>query len=150
MDSTVIIVLGIILLALIILNNITLVQSPSPVGGCAGTQYGCCMDGTTTKMNAYGTNCQPAPYPPVPPPPPPPPYPPVPPPPPPQPIGGCAGTQYGCCPNTTTPKFNQQGTNCPNYPQPIGGCAGTQYGCCPNKTTPKFNQQGTNCPNYPK
>ena len=66
-------------------------------------------------------------------------------------VGGCAGTQYGCCPNTTTPKFNQQGTNCPNYPKPlIGGCAGTQYGCCPDNMTAKVNQQGTNCPNYPK
>ena len=74
MDSTLIIVLGIILLALIILNNITVVPSPSPsppVGGCAGTQYGCCPDGITAKMNAYGTNCLPAPYPPPPPPPPP-------------------------------------------------------------------------------
>ncbi len=128
MDSTLIIVLGIILLALIILNNITVVPSPSPpVGGCAGTRYGCCPDGTTAKMNAYGTNCLPAPYPPPPPPPP----------------GGCAGTRYGCCPNSTIPKFNQQGTNCPQVIP--GGCAGTRYGCCPNSTIPKFNQQGTNC-----
>ena len=103
MDTTLIIVLGIILLSLIILNNITVIPSPSPIGGCAGTQYGCCPDGITTKMNAYGTNCLPQPYPPPPPPLPPPP----------QPIpGGCAGTRYGCCPNSTTPKINQQGTNC--------------------------------------
>ena len=61
MDSTLIIVLGIILLALIILNNITIVPvpspSPSPVGGCAGTRYGCCPNSTIPKFNHQGTNC---------------------------------------------------------------------------------------------
>ena len=150
MDSTVIIVLAIILLALIILNNIIIVPqpaSPAPIGGCAGTQFGCCPNGVDSKINYYGSNCpgyRPGPgyYPtPQPPPPPPQPYPPPP--------GGCAGTRYGCCPNNTTPKFNQQGSNCPNNPQPNGGCAGTRYGCCPNSATPKFNQQGSNCPNNP-
>ena len=27
-------------------------------------------------------------------------------------IGGCAGTRYGCCPNSTVPKLNPLGTNC--------------------------------------
>jgi hypothetical protein len=46
------------------------------------------------------------------------PYHPQPPPPHPQPqpqphiIGGCAGTQYGCCPNGVTAKANYAGTNC--------------------------------------
>ena len=179
MDSTLIIVLGIILVALIILNNIKVVptSTSTPIGGCAGTQYGCCLDGITTKMNVYGTNCQPSPYPPPPYPPPPPPPPPYPPPPPPQPIGGCAGTRYGCCPDNVTPKLDQYGSNCikpiggcagtrygccpdnvtpkldqygSNCIKPIGGCAGTRYGCCPDNVTPKMNQQGTNCPNYPK
>ena len=84
-------------------------------------------------------------------------------------IGGCAGTRYGCCPNSTTPKYNPQGTNCSikggcegtiygccsDYttpkkdPQgsncPIGGCAGTKFGCCPDNSTPKLNLQGSNC-----
>jgi hypothetical protein len=28
------------------------------------------------------------------------------------PIGGCAGTRYGCCPNSQIPKLNALGTNC--------------------------------------
>ena len=67
-------------------------------------------------------------------------------PPPPSPvIGGCSGTQYGCCPDGTTTKTSAQGTNCPNYPQPIGGCSGTQYGCCPNSKIPKSDSAGSNC-----
>ena len=27
-------------------------------------------------------------------------------------IGGCAGTRYGCCPNTQIPKLNMIGSNC--------------------------------------
>ena len=27
------------------------------IGGCAGTQYGCCSDGVTAKVDADGTNC---------------------------------------------------------------------------------------------
>lgn len=27
-------------------------------------------------------------------------------------IGGCAGTQYGCCPNGVTAKANYAGSNC--------------------------------------
>lgn len=27
-------------------------------GGCAGTRYGCCPDGTTAKENESGTNCR--------------------------------------------------------------------------------------------
>ena len=27
------------------------------IGGCAGTQYGCCPDGVTAKKDADGSNC---------------------------------------------------------------------------------------------
>lgn len=58
------------------------------------------------------------------------------------PIGGCSGTKFGCCPNSTTPKYNTQGTNC----NIKGGCEGTMYGCCPDYITAKENPLGTNCP----
>ena len=67
--------------------------------------------------------------------------------------GGCAGTQYGCCPNSNIAKHDYIGSNCSSYnppppnppppnpppphPQPYGGCSGTQYGCCPDGITPK-------------
>ena len=28
-----------------------------PIGGCAGTRYGCCPNGTTPKANYLGSNC---------------------------------------------------------------------------------------------
>ena len=28
-----------------------------PIGGCAGTRYGCCPNGTTPKANFLGSNC---------------------------------------------------------------------------------------------
>jgi hypothetical protein len=29
------------------------------IGGCAGTVYGCCPDGITSKQDETGTNCHP-------------------------------------------------------------------------------------------
>jgi hypothetical protein len=131
MDTSTIIILAIILLILIALNNITVITNPNvQQSRCSQTAFGCCPDGVNSKLNYYGTNCPgyypygPPPPPPKPTPPPPQPTPPPPqptPPPtpvpgpgprPPKPIGGCAGTQYGCCPNNYTPKINQQGSNC--------------------------------------
>lgn len=112
MDSSIIIILAIILLILIALNNIAFVSNQSiEQAGCSQTSFGCCPDGVNSKVNFYGTNC-PGYFPSPPPPTPPPPPVPGPGPRPPKPIGGCAGTQYGCCPNNYTPKINQQGSNC--------------------------------------
>ncbi len=73
------------------------VPSPHPyIGGCSGTQYGCCVDGITAKHDAVGTNCSS--------------YPPVPVPP--SYVGGCSGTQFGCCPNGVTAKIDANGSNC--------------------------------------
>ena len=34
-----------------------------------------------------------------------------------KPVGGCEGTQYGCCPNSDTAKYDSAGSNC-NQPNP--------------------------------
>ena len=59
--------------------------------------------------------------------------------------GGCAGTEYGCCPDGVTPKRGPGFGGCTTNPFPFvpgyqpgpGGCAGTEYGCCPDGVTPK-------------
>ena len=109
MDSTIIIILAIILLALIILNNIKLVKTDNTTAHCSQTTFGCCPNGVDSKINYYGTNCPG--YKPTPHLPPPNPIP-GPSPPPKKTIGGCAGTRYGCCPDNNTPKFDQSGSNC--------------------------------------
>jgi hypothetical protein len=125
MDSTIIIVLAMILLALIILNNIKIVKTDNTTANCSQTTFGCCSNGVDSKINYYGTNCPgykprpgylptpniPPPNPVLPPNPLPGPVP-GPSPPPKKPIGGCAGTRYGCCPDNNTPKFDQSGSNC--------------------------------------
>lgn len=114
MDTSVIIILAVILFILIILNHITIIKTPNVQGNCSQTAFGCCPNGLDSKLDYYGSNCPPynpgpgyipvrKPY--VPPPGPPPS-------PTPKPIGGCAGTRYGCCPNNVTAKINPQGTNC--------------------------------------
>ena len=33
------------------------VPGPKPIGGCAGTRYGCCPNNNTPKINQEGSNC---------------------------------------------------------------------------------------------
>jgi hypothetical protein len=33
------------------------VPGPKPIGGCAGTRYGCCPNNNTPKINQQGSNC---------------------------------------------------------------------------------------------
>lgn len=54
-------------------------------------------------------------------------------------IGGCPGTQFGCCCDGITSKVDEEGSNC------IGGCCGTQFGCCPYSTKAKEDKEGSNC-----
>ena len=58
-NKTIIIILAIILFLLILLNHviITPVIPPKPIGGCAGTMYGCCPNQVTPKFDAQGSNC---------------------------------------------------------------------------------------------
>jgi len=122
MDTTIIIVLAIILLALIILNNIKIVKTDNKTANCSQTEFGCCPNGVDSKINYYGTNC--------------PGYRPVPGPnlPPHNPVPGPSPLPHNPVPGPS-----------PLPKKPIGGCAGTRYGCCPDNNTPKFNQQGSNC-----
>ena len=71
MDTNNILMIFLILLLLIILLkiNVTIVDTQTvpvhvpvpapikPIGGCAGTRYGCCPNGVTARMNPAGTNC---------------------------------------------------------------------------------------------
>ena len=54
-------------------------------------------------------------------------------------IGGCQGTEFGCCCDKITPAIDASGSNC------IGGCCGTQFGCCPYSTEAKIDLEGSNC-----
>ena len=108
------------------------------VGGCAGTQYGCCYDGTTAKVDYHGSNC---PHKPRPKPEPKPPHHK-------KDVGGCAGTQYGCCEDGVSTRPCPQGmtpmssSTSSSEPAPtssqsnlIGGCAGSEFGCCSDGKT---------------
>lgn len=54
-------------------------------------------------------------------------------------IGGCQGTEFGCCCDNITAANDASGSNC------IGGCCGTPFGCCPYSTESKVDREGTNC-----
>ena len=109
------------------------------VGGCAGTRYGCCYDGTTAKVDDRGSNC---PHKPGPKPDPKPPHHK-------KDIGGCAGEQYGCCEDGATTRPCPKGmvpipsssSRSNSEPAPasqsnlIGGCAGSEFGCCSDGKT---------------
>lgn len=77
MDNTntiLIVILVVILLVMLFTPHVTIIDthpvkpvpvpvpvplpvSKKPIGGCAGTRYGCCPNGVTPKMDAAGSNC---------------------------------------------------------------------------------------------
>lgn len=93
-------------------------SGPFWIGGCAGSRWGCCDDGVTSRLDQEGSNC------------------------PSIVTGGCAGTKFGCCPDGKTAKADQSGSNCFSDM----GCGSTEFGCCPDSITAKSNKEGLNCP----
>lgn len=59
------------------------------IGGCAGTRFGCCSDGTTTRLDQDGTNCIEKVI-----------------------VGGCEESDFGCCEDGITAKADKSGKNC--------------------------------------
>jgi hypothetical protein len=69
MDTNTILMIFLIILLLIMLfkTRVTVIDTQTvpvpvpvpikPIGGCAGTRYGCCPNGVTARMNPAGTNC---------------------------------------------------------------------------------------------
>jgi hypothetical protein len=69
-NTILIIFLSIIILFFLFRNHVTVINTQpikpvpvpvpapiKPIGGCAGTRYGCCPNGVTARMNPAGTNC---------------------------------------------------------------------------------------------
>jgi len=69
-NSGLLIFLIIVLIIMVFITHITIINThpikpipvpvPTPsklIGGCSGTQYGCCPNGRTARVNPGGTNC---------------------------------------------------------------------------------------------
>jgi hypothetical protein len=67
-NKVLIILLIVILVIMLFQSHITIIHGPpspvpvpvpivKPIGGCAGTRYGCCPNGMTPRIDAAGTNC---------------------------------------------------------------------------------------------
>lgn len=71
MDTNKILVLILIIILFMVVINHIIIITPTktttttqvvpvpmkPIGGCAGTRYGCCPNGSTPKANYLGSNC---------------------------------------------------------------------------------------------
>ena len=69
-NTILIILLVIVLLIMVFKTHVTIINTQpikpvpipvpapiKPIGGCAGTRYGCCPNGVTARVNPAGTNC---------------------------------------------------------------------------------------------
>lgn len=93
-------------------------RGPFWIGGCAGTRWGCCDDGVTSRLDQNGSNC------------------------PAMVTTSCSGTRFGCCADGITAKAEPTGSNC----MADLGCGATEFGCCNDGVTAKTNKEGMNCP----
>jgi hypothetical protein len=73
MDTNKILLIVLILIVFMVIINHIIIITPTqtttqvvpvpvpvpvkPIGGCAGTRYGCCPNGSTPKANYLGSNC---------------------------------------------------------------------------------------------
>ena len=65
-------------------------------------------------------------------------------------LGGCLGTEFGCCTNTQIQCIDTQCSNCvlDNDTSLLGGCLGTEFGCCTNTQIQCIDTQCSNCVLY--
>merc|ERR1719388_319232 len=61
-------------------------------------------------------------------------------------VGGCAGTQYGCCPGSEKAASGPNGEGCesPGVLN-LGGCKSTLHGCCPGSEKAASGPNGEGC-----
>ena len=62
-------------------------------------------------------------------------------------LGGCEGTEFGCCPGTIYPCTESNCTYCMSdgHVNIIGGCDGAEFGCCPGTIDPCTESNCTSC-----
>jgi hypothetical protein len=55
-NTILIIFLSLVILFFLFRTRVTVIDN-KPIGGCAGTRYGCCPNGITARINSIGSNC---------------------------------------------------------------------------------------------
>ena len=82
---------------------------------CAQTKHGCCRDGITYATGPWFQGCD---------------------------VGGCASTEFGCCPGQKVAARTADKSDCC---RPSSGCGVTEFGCCADGLTPAASENGANC-----